>query len=72
MKLIGTRCLTTTDKPARHAIVFSFFVLRIQNDETQRSLVLFSAALQGRCPPDAVQFTLKFSHFTHRNRIQSP
>jgi hypothetical protein len=42
MKLSGTRCLTTTDQAARHAVVFSFFVLRIQNDETQRSLVLFS------------------------------
>jgi hypothetical protein len=72
MKLIGTRCLTTTNQPARHAVVFSFFVLRIQNDETQRSLLRFSAALQGRCLPDAIQFTLKFPHFTHRNRIQSP
>ena len=72
MKLIGTRCLTTTGKPARHAIVFSFFILRTQNDETQRSLALFSAALPGRSLPGAVQFTLKFSHFTHPNRIQSP
>jgi hypothetical protein len=72
MKLIGTRCLTTTDNQPVSAVLSSFFVFQIQNDETQRSLLLFSAALQGRCLPEAIQFTLKFSHFTHRNRIQSP